>query len=399
MTIDLPEEATPLPQTNTASGSSAKEIYEPKHLPALDGVRGLAISLVLLMHGSEMILRDLPIAKYLSFGWMGVDLFFVLSGFLITRILLDTQGDPAYFRRFYIRRGLRIWPLYYVFLACMLLQMHLLAKPAFSASTGGAEHFQFILVTPVYLYLFFVQNLYPRSLFCFQDSILTITWSLCIEEHFYLVWPACVRIFSRRNLFRILIAILAISPFLRLAMAYVDRSQPYLVWYQTIYRLTPFHIDSITAGCLLCLAWSAIRKNSRAIYWFAGLFGVGFMFTVICLLNDENRTLISFCFTAVTAMFAGLVGMSLMGWFSSLFTLRFLRYLGKISFGLYLIHPTVFLVFQSHRLYEKIGMANHLVLAECLAAILAFGLSIYISHLSWKFFESRVLALKARLAP
>jgi len=394
----LPEEATALALTDDARGSSTKEIYEPKHVPALDGVRGLAILLVLLVHITEIV-RDLPIARYLSFGWIGVDLFFVLSGFLITRILLDTQSDAGYFRRFYIRRGLRIWPLYYVFLVCMLLLVHVLAKPAFSGSSAGGEHFKFALVSPVYLYLFFAQNLNPHSLFCFKDSMLSVTWSLCIEEHFYLAWPICVRIFSRRTLFRILIAILAISPFLRLAVAYFDRNQPYSVWYQTVYRATPFHIDSITAGCLLCLVWSGIRKNARNIYWFVALFGIGLLSSVLCFLTQENKVIFAFCFTAVTAMFAGLVGMTLMGRFSRLFTHPYLRYLGKISFGLYLIHPTVFLLFQSHRLFERIGMANHLALAECVAAVLATGLSLYISHLSWKFFESRVLALKARLAP
>ena len=274
----LPEEAKAPALTDVARGSSTKEIYEPRHVPALDGVRGLAILLVLLVHITEIV-RDLPIARYLSFGWIGVDLFFVLSGFLITRILLDTHSNAGYFRRFYIRRGLRIWPLYYVFLVCMLLLVHVLAKPAFSGSSAGGEHFKFALVSPVYLYLFFAQNLNPQSLFCLKDSMLSVTWSLCIEEHFYLAWPICVRIFSRRTLFRILIAILAISPVLRLAAAYVDRNEPYSVWFESVYRFTPFHIDSITAGCLLCLAWSGIRKNSRAIYWFAALFSMGFLFS------------------------------------------------------------------------------------------------------------------------
>jgi peptidoglycan/LPS O-acetylase OafA/YrhL len=375
-----------------------QEVYEPKHVPALDGVRGVAIAMVVLTHLGA-ILRDFGFVRYFEFGWMGVDLFFVLSGFLITRILLDTRNDERYFRRFYIRRGLRIWPLYYVYLGLTLLFLSVMGHLAQKGSAAGGGHFDFAMTSPVWLYLLFVQNLNPASLFSLRDAMLAITWSLCIEEHFYLAWPVCVRNFSRRALRWILIAILAASPFLRLAAAHVGRNKPYNFWYQMVNRCTPFHLDSITAGCLLCLVWLSIGRHRGSIYFFASLFAAGLCGTVFCLMGGRNASVFSFCYTALAAMFSGLVGLTLLGRFTAIFTQPFLRYLGKISFGLYLIHPSLFVIFQSHRVFDRLGMARHILVAECVAALLACALSLSLAHLSWKFFESRVLSLKARLAP
>ena len=400
MVGDLPRSHTErntlhaLSTTDRTPDNPPEAVYEPRHIPALDGVRGLAIALVMMLHAGA-ILRDLPIAAYLQWGWMGVDLFFVLSGFLITRILLDTRTDAHYFRRFYIRRGLRIWPLYYLFVVCVVLLLHVLRRHA-PATGEGAD---LTIASPLCLYIFFVQNLNPASIFGLRDSLLSITWSLCIEEHFYLLWPVLVRFLSPRTLPRLLIAILAISPFMRLALACGLRDQPYSMWYQAVNRLTPFHLDSIAAGCLLCLLWSGIRNRSRAMHWFTVLFIAGLALSIFTFANQLDRTVFSFCYSAVAAMFTGLVGMALLGRFAAFFTQPWLKYLGKISFGLYLIHPVVFLAFQSHHLFQRVGMAQHIQLAEGLAVIPAIALSIAIAHLSWKFYESRVLALKASLAP
>jgi peptidoglycan/LPS O-acetylase OafA/YrhL len=377
---------------------SSKRVYETKHFPALDGVRGLAIVLVLFEHSSSFI-RDLPIANIFYFGWIGVDLFFVLSGFLITRILLETGNDKQYFRRFYIRRGLRIWPVYYIYFLSVLLFMHAFGKIAALVTVAGGEVAKLELVSPFYLYLLFLQNLDLWSMFSLRDSILGITWSLCIEEHFYLVWPICVRNLSRRTLSGILIVVVALSPFLRLTTAYLGRNQPYWTWYQMINRFTPLHLDALAAGCLLCLVWSRTRNSSHWIYGFRALFGVGLACFIVCFFNIQDRYIFSFCYTALAAMFTGLVGLTMLGRLSILFTQPSLRYLGKISFGLYLIHPTIFIIFSSHAFFHIIGMAGHAKVAGCLTAVPAIGLSIYIAHLSWKFFESRVLALKSRFAP
>ncbi len=366
---------------------------DQRHLPALDGVRGIAILLVLLTHLGA-ILRDTWIGQYLDFGWIGVDLFFVLSGFLITRILLGTASGPNYYRRFYIRRGLRIWPVYYVYVGVMLLLMRVLESypHTFPVST----------VSPIWFFLLFIQNLNPASLFCFRDSLFSVTWSLCIEEHFYLVWPAWVRKLSRRALLALLWAVIALSPLLRLAASWWLRRASYSEWYQTITRFTPFHLDAISAGCILGLLWAGRQDSStpsRIARWFPACFIAGLAGTILCFLLQSHASVLSFCFSALALMFAGFVGLALDGRFQSILLNAPLRYVGKISYGLYLIHPSIFLFLQSHHLLEHLGWNRHPALVETIAAVAAVTLSLGIAALSWEFYEKRVLQLKSRLAP
>jgi len=374
-----------------------KQTYEPKHLPALDGVRGIAILLVILVHLSA-ILRDMGIQRYLGFGWIGVDLFFVLSGFLITRILLDTRNDSRYYQRFYIRRGLRIWPLYYVYLVASILFVHLLGR-VFAHSHGDfGSAGPPSITTPLWMYLFFMQNLYWPSLFCSKDAM-AVTWSLCIEEHFYFAWPVCVRNSAVATLKYALAALLVLSPCMRILAIYVLRGNPYSTWLQTIDRFTPLHLDAIATGCLLCLLWEKICSLTWQFRLFAGAFLFGLAATIFCMMLEQNKIVYSFCFSALAIMFFGLVGMSLNGWLRPLFTHPFLRYIGKISYGLYLIHPYVFLFLQSHRFQAKLGLSRHVQAGEWIAAILAVSISLLIASISWKFYESRMLALKPKLAP
>lgn len=386
--------------SNVASAShhvGDEQVYEPKHLPALDGIRGIAILMVILVH-SLSILRDVGVAPYFGFGWIGVDLFFVLSGFLITRILLDTRSDSSYYRRFYIRRGLRIWPLYYVYLIVSLLLVHVLTKVHAHSpgdfGSGGTPS----IASPLWMYLFFIQNLCWTSLFSAKDAM-AVTWSLCIEEHFYLAWPVCVRKFSLATLKYGLIALLIASPFLRIGAIYLLRDYPYSTWFQTITRFTPLHLDAISAGCSLCLFWPKLCSLPWRFQLFTGTFLFGLASTIFCIFFQQNKVVYSFCFSSLAIMFVGLVGMALNGWLNTVFTNSFLRYVGKISYGLYLIHPYIFLFLQSHHLLAKFGFARHIQLGEWIAAIFATSISFLIAAFSWRVYESRMLALKPRLAP
>src|SRR5262249_32314358 len=156
---------------------------------------------------------------------------------------------------------------------------------------------------------------------------------------------------------------------------------------------TPLHLDAIATGCLLCLLWEKLCSLTWHFRLFTGAFLFGLAATVFCLLFGENKIIYSFCFSALAIMFFVLVGMVLSGWLSFLFTNPFLRYIGKISYGLYLIHPYVFLFLQSHHLQARLGFGHHAQAGEWVSAVLAVSISLLIASLSWKLYESRMLAL------
>src|SRR5271163_4752017 len=164
-----------------------------QRLRQLDAVRGFAV-LVVFVHNID-IYPSLHLGLIATNGWMGVDLFFVLSGFLITGILLDTKKSNGYFSNFYARRCLRIWPLYYSVILFMFLIVPLL-RPSERQDIFGPRS------SPWWAYLLFLQN-FLVSVPTKATGLLGVTWSLAVEEHFYLVWPLIVRFCTNAQLRRI----------------------------------------------------------------------------------------------------------------------------------------------------------------------------------------------------
>ena len=215
----------------------------------LDGIRGIAISAVFLFHSAPFIrdhnethVGNFVLNNIFDLGWAGVDLFFLLSGFLITSILLDTKNARGYFQNFYARRVLRIFPLYYLLLASVAVVF--LAVPVLR------DRYADVYASQGW-YWVYLQN-WPMAIHSgadFQAAFLGHFWSLAIEEQFYIFWPFLVWLFARRSLLAVCGGLVGLSLAIRLAVASMDTSysaQQFL-YFCTVTRLDCLAIGAIAA--------------------------------------------------------------------------------------------------------------------------------------------------------
>ena len=365
------------------------------HLPPLDGLRGIAIILVMLHHFTYLRPTSAldPLGVVL-FGWAGVDLFFVLSGFLITGILLDTRGSERYFTTFYARRTLRIFPLYYLvlFLALIVMPKFPALQPVLAVEGEMPPQW------PYWVYLTNV-SIADRG---WMHGWLDIGWSLAIEEHFYLVWPLVIWLCPPRLVAWLCAAIIVAEPAARVWArgAMVDPLP--------IYVLTWFRLDGLAIGALLALAHrhGVMPKLDRwsPVVVIAGIAGL-----IFCTIMGGhtwywNRwmQMYGYSLIAITsgAMLVSAVSRPADSLWPRMLSAGWLRAFGKYSYGLYLIHPPVMravreYVFDPEKA-EAFGLApwNVQVLFYGVATAPAFALA----WLSWRFFEAPILRLKARFS-
>ena len=368
------------------------------HLPELDGVRGLAILLVLLLHHLGG-LRLGPLGEPLRAGWIGVDLFFVLSGLLITRILLRQRGRPGYFRTFYARRALRIWPLYtLVFLFALLVAWRI---PGLQYELSASQ---------AWAHALYVQNLaFPGV---YGPWPLKVTWSLAIEEQFYVVWPLLVALLPERALGRFLWAVVAGMPLLRWAALGAGAS-PLLVYTHTACRL-----DGLAVGGLLALAvtrpggagarlrWfrraAVLAPASAALLW-TPLMGGDALVQRTSAVTGAALVAAGGIYTLLALGLGGVVALVLgegaSRWARAAFTPRWLRWLGTRSYGLYLYHG---ITIHLDQLLLRPWLREHLG-GRALPNAAGLGLSLVglllLAELSFRFFERPLLSLRSRFQP
>ncbi len=336
-----------------------------RRIPQLDAVRGVAI-LVVMMHNTSMKYPILHSEKLFGAGWMGVDLFFVLSGFLITGILLDTKGSAGYFKNFYVRRVLRIWPLYYSLIFFMFVVVRFLNPSQY--------HTVIETSSPWWAYLLFLQN-FVGPISTAAAGPLGVTWSLAIEEQFYLIWPLVVRFCSSRQLRRVAIVEICISPALRyyLSLHHVD-----------LYTNVFCRLDSLMAGALLALLVRADQFVSSKLLKRAWVLLVVAAPSAL-VFEALNARWLGFSFVALAAAsFVYLSMFSEQKWLQVVMTNRFLVYSGIISYGLYLLHKIPFGIVQTF----------HLDRHPYLPLPLIFITSYLLATFSWNLLEKPVLSLK-----
>jgi peptidoglycan/LPS O-acetylase OafA/YrhL len=365
--------------------------------PALDGIRALAVTLVFLVHygGGTHGGRLLSLFNSIRLrGWMGVDLFFVLSGFLITGILYDTREDSKFFTRFFARRSLRIFPVFYLLVAIVLL-----LTPIFRYQWHTA-HLAF---------LFYLGNIFGSvnpSLYQVAarhhsagDIMLWHLWSLCVEEQFYLLWPIVVWwVRDRRRLIQIAAGLSAAALALRIVLALGPQSASRIEW--TMHTL-PARMDTLLFGAILALLLRGpnAERYQRACKWmFVGCLAPAI---AICIVSPSVHSpwLLTIGFTFVAAASAGLIGTTLRAGSTAfrLFHLRPLRIFGQYSYGFYIYHMVWLVAWV--RLAEFMGMKLHsTVLGNTLVMATNALVTFFVAKLSYDLFEIRWLRMKVRFA-
>jgi peptidoglycan/LPS O-acetylase OafA/YrhL len=331
-------------------------------LSQLDGLRFFAVLAVFLYH-----FFHLPLL------WVGVDTFFVLSGFLITAILLKNKGSKNYYSRFYVRRALRIFPPYFLVLSISLifllpeLRKYLLWYITFTSN--------------------FLEPLYGKA-----EDPLSPLWSLAIEQQFYLIWPFVVNNISRKGLYKICSITLIVTPFIRIITGQLSGS------FLAVYSLTFCRMDLLCGGALLALLNSeennVLKKNNFLLAILSGL--CAFVFFILVLTVDSFKT-------SQNSMLFNSIGFGLIA-FASIFLIAFILhiksgfiyklltnkpivYLGSISYMLYLCH------------YPIIYLFCDLSINTFFRFVITASTCVGFASLSWFYFERPLLRFKDKVTP
>jgi peptidoglycan/LPS O-acetylase OafA/YrhL len=406
----------PNPEQHAPSADLVPGLPPPENrrfFPGLDGLRAVAVILVFLQH--------YPTEKiHISWGWTGVDLFFVLSGFLITGILYDTRDAAHRVRNFYARRALRIFPLYYTVLLIALglyPLFHWILHPGLILLPVYLANYSRFLFLHDYLgpHALAVENLYAThvaALFAHPSNhpvalYFSHFWSLCVEEQFYLVWPWIV--FAVRNRIRLrnlCAAVFALGLALRLICAFTLPQT--LLHADLLYRATPFRIDALLLGGLLALA---LRGPERLWIQEAGGRLMGSTAVVFLLLELASHiTQHHLLSLESTAPWMSTLGFSLVDLFcagviliaiqprtvlSRVMQLPWLRKLGQMSYGFYILHypPQILYLWVTRHYFQP-----HLRHVGPAYLLLAFASTVLLAWLSFRFFETPFLRLKATFA-
>ncbi|MEZ4294435.1 MAG: acyltransferase [Polyangiaceae bacterium] len=365
-------------------GAAKGDSHDPlPRMVALDGVRGLAVLLVMLHHFMFLpkdTLIHTGVYAVRKLGWTGVELFFVLSGYLITSILIEYRGDGRYFSAFYARRALRILPLYYVVVAASFFLL-----PAF-INLGELKG------SPGW-YWFQASN-WHMAFNGFSHKTLCVCWSLAIEEQFYLIWPLVVGLTPPRLLGRVALGVFIGSSLLSIGMSAAGAP-----WVMT-YTLTPCRLGGLALGGFLAtVPQEKLRASSKAALRVGGL-AAAVSAAVLLITRSthmEGRGWTGIGFTALSVLWASVITLALSApVVTRVFSSRPLTFLGKYSYGLYLWHMPVAIFVRDSVFGPKVWprVFGTLLVGQLVYDVLAMAVSIAVAWVSWRALEEPILRLK-----
>ena len=376
-------------------GAAEHPVHRQVRTPELDGIRGIAIALVLAFHLVSKPLDtagDLPsrlVRSITGAGWLGVDLFFVLSGFLITGILMEMRRNWGDLRRFWIRRAFRTLPLYYAGLAAYGLGLWIVA-PAGSAEAVRMGQGQFWLWIHAGNLVVALRESWDAI-----PSLLRHSWSLSVEEQFYLLWPLLVLGSSPRRI-AVLSGVVVISATALRGVGAFSGASPL-----SIYVSLPTRVDALAMGSLLAAVMSmGVRVSARLCYPVAT---IGGLVLLMAFAGDGTgqygRLVQAFGYPAFALLGTVWIASALDGpegglWRRSL-RRSWLRWLGLRSYGIYLVHPIVAAALSYAMTHGLPGLSRTLPLV-LLEAGLAVVLSVILAAISWSVFEAPLLRFGRR---
>lgn len=370
---------------------------ENKHFPALDGIRGIAILLVLLSHAVDFlgpVPRRLPGLIWpqimtITFlpGWAGVDLFFALSGFLITGILLRARRSPTYFSSFYARRALRIFPVYYVFLTLSLLVASRWAAFADYLPHSSLERASFFV---------FLQNwpIFWKS-WAAMSALWSPYWSLAVEEQFYLVWPTLIRLLKPRTMFYLCIVGFLLGSVERaLMIRHLGLQFGLMQW--------PFsRLDGLFLGAAVAL-YREVWDRIVPMRWAVAAFSVGatLYLSIVLLhhteLEGSGSHLWIIGVSAFALMSAGLIAAAehRPPWLVRILSVRPLLLAGRYSYGIYVYHLMFYIAFEWLWFTHIAPVIGYHLITSIAYIALTISVTFAFAALSFRYYEAPFLKLK-----
>ena len=336
--------------------------------------------------------RVLSLFHILNFGWIGVDLFFVLSGFLITGILFDTRGFSRYFSDFYLRRVLRILPLYYAVLLLLLALSPRLAQTRLAVLLP--DHASWIAY---FTYTFFWWRLHhPEA----HVGVVGLPGFLIVEEQFYLVWPLLIFLLSRRAFARCCIAICALAPVLRILLMHLSHNPRSEFVYSSVFT----RIDTLAWGALAAVLVRSpqLLERARPMLPFVVTFAVAAVLVIAFPLEEFYSRAWYTQSIGYTVIAIGCAALILMAYVSNgspahALSHPLLRSIGRYSYGMYVFH--VLIVAGIRARFAQDSWYGHNIGRGVALFTTVLLLPLPLAWLSYHLYEKHFLKLKLKLAP